>query len=92
LISNIYGIRVLHQIQGTIAAFSTKIGGISFASAGMTCRTCEKESFRYITATAVAPDRHPFNFKRYFKTSMLFWHSKFLPMGGNLPLNAELEF
>jgi NADPH-dependent 2,4-dienoyl-CoA reductase/sulfur reductase-like enzyme len=57
--TNIYGIRVLHQIQGTVAAFSTKIGGISFASAGMTCRTCEKEGFRYVTATAVALDHHP---------------------------------
>jgi NADPH-dependent 2,4-dienoyl-CoA reductase/sulfur reductase-like enzyme len=57
--TNIYGIRVLHQIQGTIAAFSTRIGGVSFASAGMTCRTCQKEGFRYVTATAVAPDRHP---------------------------------
>ena len=25
----------------------------------MTCRTCEKEGFRYVTATASAPDRHP---------------------------------
>jgi NADPH-dependent 2,4-dienoyl-CoA reductase/sulfur reductase-like enzyme len=57
--TNIYGIRVLHQIQGTIAAFSTQIGGKSFASTGMTCRTCEKEGFRYVTATAAAPDRHP---------------------------------
>jgi NADPH-dependent 2,4-dienoyl-CoA reductase/sulfur reductase-like enzyme len=57
--TNIYGIRVLHQIQGTISAFSTQIGGVSFASAGMTCRTCQKEGFRYVTATAVAPDRHP---------------------------------
>ncbi len=57
--TNIYGIRVLHQIQGTISAFSTKIGGVSFASAGMTCRTCQKEGFRYVTATAAAPDRHP---------------------------------
>jgi pyruvate/2-oxoglutarate dehydrogenase complex dihydrolipoamide dehydrogenase (E3) component len=57
--TNIYGIRVLHQIQGTIAAFSTKIGGVSFASVGMTCRACQKEGFRYVTGTAVAPDRHP---------------------------------
>jgi len=57
--TNIYGIRVLHQIQGMIAAFSTQIGGKSFASAGMTCRTCEREGFRYVTTTAVAPDRHP---------------------------------
>jgi len=57
--TNIYSIRVLHQIQGTIAAFSTKISGITFASAGMTCRKCEDEGFRYVTATAIAPDRHP---------------------------------
>ncbi len=57
--TNIYGIRVLHQIQGTIAAFSTNIGGVSFASAGMTCRACEKEGFRYVSATVAAPDRHP---------------------------------
>jgi NADPH-dependent 2,4-dienoyl-CoA reductase/sulfur reductase-like enzyme len=57
--TNIYGIRVLRQIQGTVAAFSTKIGKVCFASAGMTCRTCEKESFRIVTGEAVAPDRHP---------------------------------
>ena len=57
--TNMYGIRVLHQIQGTIAAFSTQIGGISFASTGMTCRSCKKEGFRIISATAEAPDRHP---------------------------------
>jgi NADPH-dependent 2,4-dienoyl-CoA reductase/sulfur reductase-like enzyme len=57
--SNLYGIRVLRQIQGTIAAFSTQIGGIAYASAGMTCSTCAKEGFSCVTATAQAPDRHP---------------------------------
>jgi NADPH-dependent 2,4-dienoyl-CoA reductase/sulfur reductase-like enzyme len=57
--TNIYGIRVLRQIQGTDSAFSTKIGDTSFGSAGMTCRTCEKEGFRIVTGEAVAPDRHP---------------------------------
>ena len=57
--TNLYGVRVLHQIQGTIAAFSTKIGGVCYASTGMTCRTCKKEGFRCVTATATAPDRHP---------------------------------
>ena len=57
--TNIYDIRVLHQIQGTVAAFSTKIDAFSFASAGMTCRTCQKEGFRYVSATVQAPDRHP---------------------------------
>jgi NADH oxidase (H2O2-forming) len=57
--TNIYGIRVLRQIQGTVAAFSTKIGKVCFASAGMTCRTCAEEGFRIVTGEAVAPDRHP---------------------------------
>jgi len=57
--TNIYGIRVLRQIQGTVSAFSTKIGKTSFASAGMTCRACEKDGFRIVTGEAVAPDRHP---------------------------------
>ena len=36
--TNLYGIRVLHQIQGTVSAFSTRLGDVTFASAGMTCR------------------------------------------------------
>jgi len=57
--TNIYGIRVLRRIQGTVSAFSTKIGNTCFASAGMTRKTCEAEGFRIVTGEAVAPDRHP---------------------------------
>jgi len=57
--TNLYRIRVLRQIQGTIAAFSTKIGDTCFASAGLTERVCLKEGFRYINGTASAPNRHP---------------------------------
>jgi NADH oxidase (H2O2-forming) len=57
--TNLLGIRVMRQVQGTISAFSTKVGGVSFASAGMTCRTCKEEGFRSVSATATAPDRHP---------------------------------
>ena len=57
--TNIYGIRVLNQIQGSIAAFSTKIKETCLASAGLTERVCQKEGLRYVTGTAMAPDRHP---------------------------------
>ncbi len=57
--TNIFGIRVLRQIHGTVSAFSTKMGDVCFASTGMTCRTCEMEGFRIITGDATAPDRHP---------------------------------
>jgi NADPH-dependent 2,4-dienoyl-CoA reductase/sulfur reductase-like enzyme len=56
---NLYGIRVLHQIQGTISAFSTRLGGVSFASAGMICRTGKREGFRCLSSAAVSYDRHP---------------------------------
>ena len=57
--TNIYGIRVLNQLRGTIAAFSTKLGDTCFASAGMTEKACQKEGMRYVSGTATAPDRHP---------------------------------
>lgn len=57
--TNLYSIRVLRQIQGTIAAFSTKIGNLCVGSAGLTSRACEAEGFRFVEATAEAPDRHP---------------------------------
>lgn len=57
--TNLFGIRILRQIQGTIAAFSTRVGKTAFASAGMTERACEAESFRYVSASVTAPDRHP---------------------------------
>jgi len=59
--TNLFSIRVLRQIQGTIAAFSTNIGGVSFASAGLTCQSCEAEHFRIVTGCVTAPDRHPGN-------------------------------
>lgn len=56
---NLYGVRVLNQMPGTIAAFSTRFGDVSFASAGMNCRAGERENFRSISSAAVAYDRHP---------------------------------
>ncbi len=57
--TNLYGIRVVRQIQGTVSAFSTKIGDVTFASTGMTCKACASENFRIVVGEAVAPDRHP---------------------------------
>ncbi|MBU4278344.1 MAG: FAD-dependent oxidoreductase [Proteobacteria bacterium] len=59
--TNIYGIRVLNQIQGSIAAFSTKFGDTCYASAGLTERVCQREGIRYVSGSATAPDRHPGN-------------------------------
>jgi NADPH-dependent 2,4-dienoyl-CoA reductase/sulfur reductase-like enzyme len=84
--TNIYGIRVMHQIHGTIAAFSTKIGGVYFASTGMTSKSCEKETFRNITAKAEAPDRHPGTLPgaHALKVKLLFADRSGLIMGGQM--------
>jgi len=57
--TNLYGVRVLRQIQGTISAFSTRIGNLSLASAGMISQACQREEFSIVTGQATAPDRHP---------------------------------
>jgi len=57
--TNLYGVRVLRQIQGTVSAFSTRIGTLSLASAGMISQTCKNEEFSIVTGQATAPDRHP---------------------------------
>ena len=90
--TNIYGIRVLHQIHGTIAAFSTKIGDVYFASTGMTSRTCEKEAFRHVAATAEAPDRHPGSLPgaQALKVKLLFADRAGLILGGQMSGGASV--
>lgn len=90
--TNMYGIRVLHQIRGTIAAFSTRIGGVCFASTGMTSRTCEKEGFRYIAATAEAPDHHPGSLPgaQGLKVKLFFADKAGLTLGGQMAGGASV--
>ncbi len=57
--TNLYEIRVLRQVQGTISAFSTRLGDVAFGSAGLTCNMCAQEGFRCVEGIASAPDRHP---------------------------------
>jgi len=57
--TNLYEIRVLRQVQGTVPAFSTRFGKTAFGSAGLTCSMCTQEGFRCVEGIASAPDRHP---------------------------------
>jgi NADH oxidase (H2O2-forming) len=84
--TNLYSIRVLRQIQGTIAAFSTRIGDVSFASAGMTCRASLKEGIRCISATAEAPDHHPAALpgSRLLKVMLVFSNRSGILLGGQI--------
>jgi len=90
--TNLYGIRVLRQIQGTIAAFSTKIGGIAFGSAGWTERVCAQEKFLTISATACAPDRHPESLKgaSELKVKLIFADRTGILLGGQISGGASV--
>ena len=57
--TNVYGVRVLRQIQGTISAFSTRLGSLSLASAGMITKACIQEEFSIVSGQTMAQDRHP---------------------------------
>jgi NADPH-dependent 2,4-dienoyl-CoA reductase/sulfur reductase-like enzyme len=84
--TNLYGIRVLRKIQGTVSAFSTAIGGRSFASVGMTRKACEAEDFRIVVGEAVAPDRHPGTLPgaRPLKMKLIFANRGGTLLGGQL--------
>ena len=93
--TNIYGIRVLNQIKGSIAAFSTKFGDTCFASAGMTESACLKEGLRHVTGSATAPDRHPGNLPGAapMKVKLMFADRSGVLLGGQVsggPSAAEL--
>lgn len=84
--TNLYGVRVLRQIQGTIAAFSTQLGDLSMASAGMISKTCREEGFSVVCGMAQAPDRHPGTLPgaRPLKVKLIFARRSGFLLGGQI--------
>ena len=84
--TNLYEIRVMRQIQGTISAFSTQFGGVSFASAGLSSRVCRQEGFRFVEGIAIAPDRHPGSLAgaAQMKVKLVFADDSGILLGGQL--------
>jgi len=57
--SSLYKIKYMKGFNGTIAIFSTMIGGTAFSSAGVTEVQAEKENIDYIAGTFSGVNRHP---------------------------------
>lgn len=56
---NLFKLGTLKTIGGTIAIFSTAIGGTAFGAAGLIESTARKEGFDIITGVFTGIDRHP---------------------------------
>ncbi len=57
--ANLYGIRLMRENKGTIAAYSTVIGDLALGSAGLTEQSARQEGFDVVIGQGMAPDRHP---------------------------------
>jgi len=57
--ANLFKIQVIRENKGTIAIFSTKVGNLALAAAGLTERRAKEEGFEIVTGTAEGVDRHP---------------------------------
>ena len=63
--NNILGNKL--ENKGAVGAFSTKIGKMALASAGLTREACEKDGIDYIVGEFEGPDKHPATLPDTFK-------------------------
>ena len=56
---NLFGIRIRKHFKGTLAVFSTKINGLTMASAGINENTGKNANVDFMTAEFTDVDRHP---------------------------------
>jgi pyruvate/2-oxoglutarate dehydrogenase complex dihydrolipoamide dehydrogenase (E3) component len=57
--ANLFGPKAGLEDAGTIPIYSTRIGDLTLASAGMTESAASKARIGFVTGTAESPDRHP---------------------------------
>lgn len=56
---NLYGIKALRKMRGTLGIFATKVGDLYLGVAGLTERVASSEGFEYVVGKSVVPDKHP---------------------------------
>jgi len=56
---NLFDIRSVRNVHGVIGIFSTAIGELSLAGAGLTETRARKEGLNVLVKTVTAPDKHP---------------------------------
>ncbi len=74
--ANLFSLKVGRVSKGTIATYSTQIGNVRVASAGMTEKTAKKENFEIVTGVAQSTDKHPGKLKGTMTIDMKLIFSK----------------
>ena len=57
--ANLYKLKVVREIKGTIAIYATYVDGLVLGSAGLTEQSARAEEFEIIVGRAESPDKHP---------------------------------
>ncbi|OGR75759.1 MAG: pyridine nucleotide-disulfide oxidoreductase [Elusimicrobia bacterium GWC2_64_44] len=84
--SNLFGLKVVRENKGTIAAYSTCVDGLVLASAGLTEGAALKEGFEIVTGSCEGLDRHPAAMPgaSKIKLKLVFSRHSGLLMGGQV--------
>ena len=56
---NLYGIKALRKMRGTLGIFATKVGDLYLGVAGLTESVARAEGFDYVAGRSTVPDKHP---------------------------------
>ena len=83
---NLFDLRFVNQIKGAIGIFSTKIGDLVLACAGLTERNARLEGFDIVVGYSEAFDKHPAKFSETHKVTCKLIVSR----RGELILGAEI--
>jgi NADPH-dependent 2,4-dienoyl-CoA reductase/sulfur reductase-like enzyme len=84
--SNLFGLKVVRENKGTIAAYSTCVDGLVLASAGLTEAAARKEGFEIVTGLCEGFDKHPASMPgtSAVKLKLVFSRHSGLLMGGQV--------
>ncbi|MCK5534353.1 FAD-dependent oxidoreductase [bacterium] len=84
--SNLYQLKVVREIKGTIAIYSTYINDLALASAGLTENNARKEGFEIVVGMANSVDKHPATMPdaSKLKVKLIFSRQSGIIMGGQV--------
>ena len=84
--ANLFKLRAVRQIQGTIGAFSTYVGGLVMGAAGLTEGAAERGNFDIVTGCAEVTDKHPGKMPgcSKLKVKLIFSKSSGILIGGQV--------